>query len=209
MDVGQVPVDTVDARRIGFLSDTHVQKDDASDLPGEVLDAFRARGVDLIVHCGHYGNPSIFDRLREVAPVLAVKTDLDERLSGERLAREHPQRVAGFTRVIEAGGVRIGVIFDLSGKGFDIKPDGPPIDLHAAPLAGVLREKFGRPVDVVAYANTHIDRVSSYQGVLLVNPGSPNLPGGPRKGGLGTVAVLDVLDGLATVEIIDLRALTR
>lgn len=73
----------------------------------------------------------------------------------------------------------------------------------------MLEEKFGGPVDVVAYANTHVDRVSSLQGVLLVNPGSPNLPAGQRKGGPGTVAVLDVADGLATVEIIDLASFAR
>jgi putative phosphoesterase len=209
MDAAQVRVDRLDVRRIGFLSDTHVQQDDAADLPAATLEAFKSRGVDLIVHCGHYGNPGIFNKLGEVAPVLAVQTDLDQRQNGERLATEYAEVVSGYTRVIEAGGVHVGVIFDLSGKGFDIKPDDLPIDLNGQPFAGVLKEKFGGPVDVVAYANTHIDRVSGLQGVMLLNPGSPNLPAGPRKGGPGTVAVLEVADGLATVEIIDLASFAR
>jgi putative phosphoesterase len=204
MTTNEVRVDRLDIRRIGFLSDTHVQQDGAGDLPDAVLEAFKGRQVDLIVHCGHYGNPAIFDRLGTVAPVLATTSALDERQSSERLAREYAGVVHGFTRVIEAGGVRVGVTFDLSGKGFDIKPEDPPIALDGRPFTDVLNEKFGGPVDVLAYANTHVDRVCLLQGVLLVNPGSPNLPGGMRKGGLGTVAVLDVRDGLAEVEIIDL-----
>jgi predicted phosphodiesterase len=72
-------------------------------------------------------------------------------------------------------------------------------------LDDLMREKFGGPVDVIAHANTHIDQVCSYQGTLLINPGSPNLPAGARKGGLGTVALLDLQNGLATVEIVDLH----
>ncbi len=202
MDATRVRVDRVDARRIGFLSDTHCQAADGGDLPRQVLDAFA--DVDLIVHCGHYGNPGLLSRLSTVAPVFGVMTVLDERMSADALARDHAERVAGYSRVIEAGGVRIGVIFDLSGKGFDITPDDPPIALGGRKLEDVLREKFGMPVDVVAHANTHIDKVAWLEGVLLVNPGSPNLPAGWRKGGLGTVAILDVHDGLATVEIVDL-----
>jgi putative phosphoesterase len=207
MAADEVRVDRFDARRIGFLSDTHLRQEDAGDLPDTVLAAFKERQVDLIVHCGHYGSPAILDRLGTVAPVLAVTTVLDERMSGERLAGEYAGVVHGYARVIEAGGVRVGVTFDLSGKGFDTKPEDPPIALDGRPSADVLCEKFGAPVDVVAYANTHIDRVSLLQGVLLVNPGSPNLPGGARKGGPGTVAVLELQDGRAEVEIIDLARL--
>ncbi|MEX1253535.1 MAG: hypothetical protein WEE64_04265 [Dehalococcoidia bacterium] len=42
------------------------------------------------------------------------------------------------------------------------------------------------------------------EGVLFVNPGSPNLPGGAREGKPGTIAVLEVDKGTAHVEIVDL-----
>ena len=205
MTSAPVSVDIVKGHRIGFLADTHVQAEDASDLPQQVLDALH--GVDLIVHCGHYGNPAILDRLGTVAPVLALRTPLDERQSGARLDGEYAGRVGGTTRVLAVAGVHVGVIFDLSGKGFDIKPDDPPIALDGRSMAEALTATFGRPVDVVVHANTHIDRISYCQGVLLVNPGSPNLPAGPRKGGLGTLAILDVRGGFADVEIVDLRRL--
>ncbi len=208
MAVENVRVDKVSAKSIGFLADTHCKEQDGSDLPQEVFDAFRDRGVDLIVHIGHYGHPGLLNRLTKAAPTCAVVTSLDKK-AVEALKGEERDRVAGFSRVIEAGGVRIGVIFDLSGKGFGTKPEDPPLELKGRPLADILTEKFGGPVDVVAYANTHIDRVTYAQGVLMFNPGSPNLPGGDRKGGLGTVAVLRIEDGLTTLDIVDLERQRR
>lgn len=120
MNAADVRVDRLDVRRIGLLSDTHVQQHDAADLPATTLKAFKSRGVELIVHCGHYGNPGIFTKLSKVAPVLAVQTALDERQNGDRLASAFAGVVHGHARVLECGGVRAGVIFDLSGKGFDI-----------------------------------------------------------------------------------------
>ena len=200
MIAGPVRVDRLNARRIGFTSDTHVKEPE--DFPQAALDAFQ--DVDLIVHCGHIGDPALLDRLGTVAPVFGVMTVLDERLSGDVLSSRYAEQVAGYTRVIEAGGVRIGVIFDLSGKGFDTRPEDPPIDPGDRPLADLLAERFGGPVDVVVSANTHIDRVSALQGVLFVNPGSPNLHARRAQGGPGTVAVLTVEHGRCDVEIVNL-----
>lgn len=204
-----VRVDRIGATVIGFLADTHVKQDDGGDLPPEVAEAFEARGVQLIVHIGHYGKAGLLTRLAQSAPVLATTTALDNRLSAEALTTTHKDQVAGEARVLEAGPLRIGVTFDLSGKGFDTQPDDPPIVLDGRPLAEILGQKFGGQVDVVAYANTHIDRVTYAQGVLMFNPGSPNLPGGDRKGGLGTIAVLNIDGGLARLEIVDLERVRR
>src|SRR5207249_37010 len=67
------PVTRVRATRIGFLSDDHNTRDDGSDLPAEVLEAFRGAGCDLIVHLGHMGvrddtlGRGVLDRLSAVA----------------------------------------------------------------------------------------------------------------------------------------------
>jgi putative phosphoesterase len=204
MTTAEVRTDRVEATVIGFLADTHCQQPDGSDLPDVTLEAFKRRGAGLIVHVGHYGHPGLLNRLSEVAPVMAVTTTLDDRSIGG-LPADQAERIGGYARVIEAGGVRIGVVFDLSGNGFGTKEDDPPLALNGRRLPDVLAEKFGAPVDVVAYANQHIDYVWHSQGVLMFNPGSPNLPGGSRKGGLGTVAVLSVKDGLARLEIVDLE----
>jgi predicted phosphodiesterase len=204
--VNEVRFDRVAANVIGLLADTHCQT--PADLPAEVFQAFRDRGAGLIVHIGHYGTTALLDRLAEVAPVMATTTMLDQDAVSS-LGGAQAERVAGYRRVIESGGVCIGIEFDLSGKAFATTPEDPPLTPDGRAARDVLAEKFGRPVQVVASANTHVDRVSWLDGVLLVNPGSPNLPGGDRSGGLGTVAILRIDNSLVDVEIVDLERVRR
>jgi putative phosphoesterase len=175
-EADRVPVDHVAARTIGLVADTHSSKRDGSDLPAAVLDALR--GVDLILHLGDMGAVGALDRLAQVAPVLATR--------GGHAVGEDP-RIAARARVVVAGGRRVGALFDLSaaGVGFAVTKSiaFPPGD--AAPA---LARLFGAAVDVVAFAATHTPFLVRHQGVLYVNPGSPNLP----AAGPGTVAVLDL-----------------
>lgn len=201
-----VTVTAVEARRIALLGDTHFMSPDGGDVPIALLEALH--GVDLIVHLGHVSSPGALDRLELVAPVLAVRTALDDRLFGEQYADGlESLRTSGVARVIEAGGLRIGAIHDLVASGSGIKVDSggrlvfSPLDLDAT-----LGERFGGPVDVVAFAATHIDTVAHRHGVLFVNPGSPNLPGGKRQGGSGTIAILDLFQGAASVEFVEVIA---
>src|SRR5262245_5520013 len=90
-----------DGGRIGFLADTHCHKPHMNDLPAPVLEAFR--DVDLIVHLGDMGDGWVLDRLGTVAPVLATR-GADDPASDERIHLK---------RVIEAGGLKIGMLFDL------------------------------------------------------------------------------------------------
>jgi predicted phosphodiesterase len=64
-----------------------------------------------------------------------------------------------------------------------------------------MKRFFGRPIDVVAFGATHRSLVAHHRGVLLVNPGSPTLPVPPGTTP-GTVAVLELRAGVATVEIL-------
>jgi hypothetical protein len=185
----EIPVDRIDARRIGLVADTHSANADGSDLPDIVLDALR--GVDAIVHLGDMGAVGALDRFATVAPVLATR--------GGHAVGEDP-RIARVARVIEAGGCTIGALFDLAQahSGFTVTdslafPDGP--------LAPALTAIFRRRVDVVAYAATHCSYVARRDGVLFVNPGSPNLP----SDGPGTVAILDLSGAEPAVEIRDVR----
>ena len=61
-------------------------------------------------------------------------------------------------------------------------------------------------MQVIAFGDTHAEMVDSYQGVLMVNPGSPTKPGlrhGP--GELGTVAIMEIRRGVVTVELVKLK----
>jgi predicted phosphodiesterase len=208
-------VTVVEARRIGLVGDDHNAQDDGSDLPEVVLEALA--GVDLIVHLGHMGfretlARGVLDRLETVAPVLAVR-DWSTGSDSQPFVRPAGDRVAGLTRVVEAGGLRIGVLHNPArepGPEIVTPPGGLP-DLQGLVLADVLPKKFGGPVDVVAYASTHRPAAIAAQGVMWVNPGSPTYPKGPGRsigqGALGTVGLLDVADGVATFEVIELSLL--
>ena len=206
----------VSARRIGLIGDDHNANEDGSDLPGEVLTAFD--GVDLIIHLGHMGafevlGRGVLDRLAEVAPVLGVR---DYSTNNERQPYITPAdgaRVTGLTRVVEANGIRIGAVHNLErppGPAIATPPGGLP-DMQGVKVSEVIADKFGGPVDVVAYAGSHRSATVQAQGVLFVNPGSPTFPKGPgRVPGtrtLGTVGILELDDESVTFETVELSLL--
>ena len=58
-----------DASKIGLISDTH------GLLREEALRALQ--GSDLILHAGDVGDPGILESLRRIAPVVAVRGNVD------------------------------------------------------------------------------------------------------------------------------------
>lgn len=121
-------------RVAGLISDTH----------GLVrAEALRALGgVDLIIHAGDVGAPQVLERLRELAPVHAVRGNNDR----GGWARALPE-----SAVLELEGVRIHVLHDLE----DLE-----LDPRSAPPA------------VVIAGHSHRPSVDARDGVLYVNPGS-------------------------------------
>lgn len=120
--------------RIGVISDTH------GLLRREVLDALE--GSDLILHAGDVGKLEVLKALERIAPVIAVRGNMDR---GEGLS-ELP-----LTQLVEAGEVAIYVLHDL--HRLDIIPKA----------AGV---------SVVVSGHTHLPRNKEKGGVLFLNPGS-------------------------------------
>ena len=181
---------------IGLLSDTH-SAGSGWDLPAAVLDALR--GCELILHCGDLECLGVLDCLEQVAPVLAVRGYEDPREPGPRLADT--------TRIVEAAGVRIGMVHDIQWPAPPIltTPDGMGLQYPAAGLADIVRRKFGGPVDVVAFGDTHEELAEWQDGVLFVNPGSPTYPGRRHAAGtLGTIALLDIDNSGIKVRIVNL-----
>jgi uncharacterized protein len=95
----------------GLISDTH------GLLRDEAVDALA--GSDLIIHAGDVGRPEILDRLREIAPVVAVRGNVDHGAWAEALPE---------TARANAGGVRVYVLHDLKqlggASGFDVAISG-------------------------------------------------------------------------------------
>ena len=168
-------------------------------MPGAVLRAFG--GVDLILHCGDLECLGVLDYLETVAPVLAVRGYEDPREPGDRLADA--------TRVVHAGGVAIGMIHDIQWPGPKIATtgDGTGLVLPEGKAEETLSLKFGEPVDVVLFGDTHEEVVCRWDGVLMVNPGSPTYPGKRhRRGALGTVGLLEIEAGESIARIINLES---
>ncbi len=172
--------------RIGVLADTHCEPA-GRRLPAAVFDAISE--VRLIHHLGDCGDAGTLDELERLAPVLATR-GFDDAAQDRRYAA---------TRVVEAGHLVIGALFDLAPAGIAVN-EGRLAGSPAAPVGAVLAKAFGRPVDVVLFGATHAPLVAHLGGVLFAKPGSATLPARPN--GLGTVALLDVDGAVASVEVI-------
>jgi putative phosphoesterase len=184
--------------RIGLISDTH-SAGSGVDLPSPVLQALA--GVDLILHCGDLECLGVLDYLEAVAPVLAVRGYEDPTEKGDRLA-------ARATRIVQAEDISIGMVHDIQWPGPKIptSPDGTRLGLHPGYSQSILSLKFGEPVDVVVFGDTHEEMVCYWDNVLMVNPGSPTYPGRRhRRGELGTIAFLDVERKSVKAHIFDLE----
>jgi putative phosphoesterase len=119
---------------IGLISDTH------GLLRPEAIAALR--GSQYIIHAGDIGAPEILEQLSAIAPVTAVRGNVDK----AAWARKLPE-----TQVLEAGGVSIYVLHDL--MQLDLKPEA----------AGF---------HVVISGHSHIPKQEVRNGVLYFNPGS-------------------------------------
>ncbi len=186
--------------KIGLVSDTH-SAGSGWDLPTAVLKALE--GSELLLHCGDLECIGVLDCLEQVAPVLAVRGYEDPREAGDRLA--------DVTRVVNAGGVRIGMVHDIQWPTPPIftTPDGTGLQYPSSGLHDILQRKFSCAVDVVAFGDTHEELVEWRDGVLFINPGSPTYPGRRHSpGSPGTVAILDIVEGNIEPRIVNLSDYT-
>jgi hypothetical protein len=119
---------------LGVISDTH------GLLRPEAVEALR--GSAYILHAGDVGSPEILEKLREVAPVTAVRGNVDTAAWARRLP---------LNEVVEVEGVSIYMLHILSE--LDLNPEA----------AG-----FG----VVVYGHSHKPASEVKNGVLYFNPGS-------------------------------------
>jgi hypothetical protein len=120
---------------IGLISDTHGR------FPDKVLELFH--GVDGILHAGDIGSADILFALEALAPVVAVRGNMDRGAWAERL----PTR-----EVLDAGAAEIHLVHD----GLNL---------------GVLPLENGKALAVIS-GHTHRARVACENGILYVNPGS-------------------------------------
>ena len=123
-----------ETKRVGLISDTH------GLLRREALEALR--GSELILHAGDVGKPEILEALKEIAPVLAVRGNVDI----DPWAQALP-----FTAVANAGAATIYMLHNL--KELDLNPAA----------AGF---------QIVVSGHSHQPAKMERDGVLYINPGS-------------------------------------
>ena len=121
-------------KRIGLISDTH------GLLRKEAVEALR--GSELIIHAGDVGKPEILEVLKKIAPVVAVRGNVDT----EPWAQALPE-----TAVAEAGAVLIYVLHDV--KALDLNPAASGFQ-------------------IVVSGHSHKPGKTERDGVLYINPGS-------------------------------------
>lgn len=148
--------------RIGVVADTHCPEF-LDDLPLALLEGLR--GVELILHAGDVGGPSTLERLREIAPVEAVRGDHDGAMPELPLWREV---AVGGRRVVIVHGNRSRLIEEPSTL-------VGTLSLGTVwPSKGLPRHLKGRhpEADVIVYGHTHQARADMVGGTLVLNPGA-------------------------------------
>jgi uncharacterized protein len=123
-----------DELTIGVISDTH------GLLRPEAIQALA--GVDHILHAGDVGDPAILDRLREVAPLTAIRGNIDTAGACAALPA---------TEMVELGGRLLYMVHSL---------DDLDIDPAAAGVAAVVS------------GHSHRAQMQQHNGMLYLNPGS-------------------------------------
>lgn len=120
--------------RIGVISDTH------GLLRPEVEQ--RLAGVAHIVHAGDIGSPNVIAGLQRIAPVIAIRGNVDT----GHWVEHYPE-----TQTVTLGGRCIYVLHDIQTLQLDPVSSG---------------------IDVVVYGHSHRPRIETVRGVLYLNPGS-------------------------------------
>ena len=119
---------------VGVISDTH------GLLRPEALAALQ--GSELIIHAGDVGEADVLERLRGVAPTIAVRGNVDTGARARRLAT---------TETVKVGELSLYVLHQLSDLDLDPKAAG-----FAAVISG----------------HSHRPSAEVRDGVLYLNPGS-------------------------------------
>lgn len=119
---------------VGIISDTH------GVLRPEAIQALR--GSEIILHAGDVGSEDVLDRLRQIAPLVAVRGNVDSGVWADALP---------ITAALEVGEHAIWMLHDLG-----------TLDLD--PVCGGFQ--------IVIYGHSHKPVQQTKDGVIYLNPGS-------------------------------------
>ncbi|MEO0322657.1 MAG: metallophosphoesterase family protein [Myxococcota bacterium] len=160
--------------RVGVISDTH------GLLRPEALRALD--GADHLLHAGDVGHPDVLTALAQLAPLTAIRGNVDEPAAVRRSRRRNKPDPAWAQHL----------------------PDAVTVTLAGVPVHLVHDRKaltVTPPVRVVVSGHSHQPALDAADGVLFLNPGSA----GPRRFSLPvTVAWLDLSGPAPRADIVPL-----
>ncbi len=119
---------------VGIISDTH------GLLRAEAIDALR--GSDLILHAGDIGKSELIGKLREIAPTIPVRGNVDNGSWATQLPT---------TEIVEVGDVLFYLLHDIA-------------ELELDPVTAGFA--------AVVYGHSHQPSIETRDNVLFLNPGS-------------------------------------
>lgn len=137
------------AKFVGLISDTHVPKR-AMCVPQKVFEVLK--NADFIIHAGDLVELSVIDELEQIAPVLAVRGNMDGQDVSEALPVLNSLKIFDW---------KIGVMHD-------------PDILKGLDKMREIAKKEG--FNVFVYGHTHSPNIKWEKETLFINPGSPTDP---------------------------------
>lgn len=160
--------------RLAIVADTHSR-------PHPKARGFiAAHSVDAILHAGDIGDLAVLDELATVAPVIAVRGNIDER------APELPDAVIIDVRAGDASALKLLLLH--------IAVYGPKVRAEAARLAAAHGAKL------IVCGHSHVPFIGRDRGLTVFNPGSI----GPRRLRLPIVfGLLEIAAGKLSVRHVD------
>lgn len=160
--------------RLALVADTHSQPHPRA---AERLAALRP---DAILHAGDIGDLGVLDGLAKIAPVIAVRGNIDERVA------DVPDAITVDVRVGDASGLKLLLMH--------IAVYGPKIRADAARLA------LASGARLIVCGHSHVPFIGRDRDLTVINPGSI----GPRRMHLPIVfGVLEIAEGKLGLRHID------
>ncbi len=159
--------------KIGVISDTHIPSR-VQTLPPAVFKVFS--GCDFIIHCGDAVEEIVFTGLEAIAPVYAVKGNMDT------LPLQKPEKLV----------LEINAAYVLGASHGHQSPFGIKDRL--------IKEFASEKPSLIIFGHTHVPEISQYSGYRFFNPGSPCC----GRDGANSVGIINVTGSGIFPEIINL-----
>ena len=167
-------LDDQNGLRVAIVADTHSQPHP------KAAELLRAQRPSAIVHAGDIGDLSVLDDLGQIAPVIAVRGNIDER------APHLPDVVAVDVRAGEQSALRL-LVTHIAVYGAKLRADAAQIAArHAA--------------RIVICGHSHVPFLGRDRGLTVFNPGSI----GPRRMHLPIVfGMMEIVDARLSFRHVD------